>query len=650
MVVHTTQFVIPTGISAVSWCNPPTPDAFEPARISRFQGKGVSTPVAWLDVLLEGGLVLPGDAVPQSAPPTPKSKALSILLTGPPGTGKSLLATELCYRWAQNPTLRDAPNGLRCLYVTTEAPDDWVRANCNDLGWEPNPSTSPFKHVDNLQGPGTRGGVFLHSVKSRQDLLDVPDASLIQALDQLLFGKDANNPALKVRNLAYNHAPEVVVIDSLNSAPAEHRSALFEAFFGLVDSGPRILVIIMDSPSAAADHQVWEFLSDVVIRLDRFYEPGYMLRSIEIVKARYQRHAWGKHQLKIYENPAKLEASKPRAQTLPKSSEAKLKHLANRLRMHPYHSTGGIFIFPSIHFYLSKYKRDTHITSPGRMDSHLPGLNATLNGYPEGRCIAFLGSRGTHKSHLAYLEILHSISTNRKTGCLVVSLRDDEGITRLGMKKELQHVSARLKKPLQLARLETSGQLEIMYFPPGAITAEEFFHRVLLSINRLKQAHEKIIFLFNSADQLQSRFPLCAREDMFIPGLAQMLSAEDVTSFFVSAHDTAREETYYGLESIAELIIDFRHRRVPREKYQLACDAYRSLEGSFDPALSPEGAQVDAKQHTVCVKVVRFAGGQPASGGGFLERRPTGPNADRAASHDDPNHLPLIFLPAVAGW
>ena len=42
---------------------------------------------------------------------------------------------------------------------------------------------------------------------------------------------------------------------------------------------------------------------------------------------------------------------------------------------------------------------------------------------------------------------------------------------------------------------------------------------------------EKLTLLFNSLDQLSSRFPLCAKQDIFVPGLIDSLNGENVRIF-----------------------------------------------------------------------------------------------------------------------
>jgi hypothetical protein len=287
---------------------------------------------------------------------------------------------------------------------------------------------------------------------------------------------------------------------------------------------------------------------------------------------------------------------------------------------------GGIFIFPSIHYVLSVYKRKSLLGNIDYILSPIKGLNKVLGrGFPKGRCTGFIGSRGGHKSHLGYVQVLSTIidNPNRKNRKkpegkgIVVSLRDDEGTTHQAMQSILdQHWP---KKRLKLTDLLDQDRLEIMYYPPGYITPEEFFHRMLLSIHRMKRGKSEvhITLLFNSLDQLSSRFPLCSSEHIFVPGIIQMLSAEEVTSIFVAAREPSQyQPEYHGLESLAELLLSFEQKEIPKEEY---CKSLYEL-------LPDKKAQVDAIEQSmpniinaIITRVARFAGGQAAGAEGILE-------------------------------
>jgi hypothetical protein len=205
---------------------------------------------------------------------------------------------------------------------------------------------------------------------------------------------------------------------------------------------------------------------------------------------------------------------------------------------------------------------------------------------------------------------------NEEESALIVSLRDDEGTIQATLKKIL-HQHSTLDPSSTLKGLEMSGRLEVTYYPPGFITPEEFFHRLLLSINRLKARAKKahVTVLFNSLDQLSSRFPLCADQKIFIPGVIQMLSAEEVTSIFVAAHEEQAAPEYYGLLSMAELILSVERHRLKRS---VCLPWIRSwLAPDLDPA--ELATKLPPNIPTVKLEVVRFAGGQPAGAAGMLE-------------------------------
>src|SRR5882672_828436 len=114
-----------TNVSRPYWCRPSSNSyEFEGASLHNNDHEGLG----WMDQLLNGGIVLPGG-----------DRAVTVLLTGPPGTGKSTLAMELACRWTESsawPT--DATKeGLqpRILYVTTEAPANWFIANAKTYQW-----------------------------------------------------------------------------------------------------------------------------------------------------------------------------------------------------------------------------------------------------------------------------------------------------------------------------------------------------------------------------------------------------------------------------------------------------------------------------------------------------------------------------------
>ncbi len=602
-----------THISQVYWCDPAQGYRFYPAHI-KLPSQDHAQEIGWLDELLDGGFSIPtqgGD----------RKQALGVLITGPPGTGKSTLALELAYRWSFQ-TLEDCPaKSLQILYATLEASPESMINNAGSYMWlecdkrlkaiqslvEMEQGKVNIVRFDNLPA--------LDPANNQMEGRTILD-SLYEHIKAIAdaFG---NRPSPTELAEATIRPPDVLIIDSLNSVPnPTDRQKLFLQYSRFVKTSPLIVIFILDSSPDDGRAEFWEFASDTVIRLDRQYDNsgymGYMIRNIEILKARFQQHAWGRHQLKIYKGSTRGNS------TVGVQSE-NVALAAERMRAHPYRNEGGLFIFPSIHFVLSAYKHAVPFADHKLQyyEPKVANLNKLLGiGFPIGRCTALIGERGGHKSHLGYVELLHRLVFPHKCihdmqaqsnpvekqsdpveKALIVSLRDDEGMTRQTLTKILEmwaNQSPAILVPT-LAQLEKSGKLEITFFPPGYITPEEFFHRLLLSINRLKHTskakHASVTLLFNSLDQLSSRFPLCAKEPIFIPGILQMLAGEGVSSFFVAAREEGRSD-YYGLDSMAELILEFQHRYFKKG---------------------------NKKRKSVVVTVERYAGGQAAGAEGVLE-------------------------------
>ena len=596
-----------TGISKTFWCERKEANfEFVPASIPSIVQEGQ---VAWFDELFEGGIVIPCLGNKQK-------RALAILISGPPGSGKSTLALELVYRLREENRGSEAEN-WHSLYVTSESCQEWLRDKVEKYGWEigdrcfhrlnDKTGTPEVPHVDILETSNFQeyigGGIALGENLSR--ILTVIGGMFRFKLKKAAEAVKKTYQEKKIKKLICKD-PDVLVIDSLNTVGYEDRSELFRRFTKLTAAGPKMIVIILDTVAGydnRGGYEFWGYLCDTIIRLDRRYDSKYMVRTLEIEKARYQSHVWGVHQLKIY-GPNKLES-------LP---EAKA-----RRRAHPYREEGGIFIFPSIHYYLSIYKRESPIALPERDETRPKELNKLLNyGFPRGRCIGLIGERGNHKSHLGYVHVLHRIVKHEEKG-LIVSLRDDEGTAEKTLQSILKDEYRTTDPKSKLEDLKNNDRLEILYYPPGYITPEEFFHRMYLSIQRLKynNPNARITLLFNSLDQLGARFPLCAEEQIFIPGIIGTLCAEQITSLFIGVEESGQPPEQYGLLSMADVILSFRKRMFEQLDYfgHLGFSEQDVLAEDFKKIRQDLGR----RPRVVILQVERFSGGETAGKGGILE-------------------------------
>jgi len=643
-----------TRISQAFWCQPNTNGDFD-FHDASFPDPDEKEKIYWFDQILEGGIWTP-------QPDMGQAKPLLFLLTGPPGSGKTTLALEMCYRLAKKQI-----GGKYSLYLSAEGEGWKLQQRANRYGWDENRfvpiSFDPTENQEDFQNTINkldRPGVLLWGARSISEAFKKPDNTntlekkvsslftrfgpfigrLLKVSPKFLEGTwdaDAISTTISSLKMIVNEVQkkenqqketplqydfESIVIDSLNVLPDEQsRSRVFNSLITNMSEGPKVIIVILDSESSDTTHKYWEHICDILVRLDSHYETKYLIRTIEVVKARFQPHVWGKHQLKIY----------------PGSDEKKLGK-----RAHPYRKEGGIFIYPSIHWFLSRYKRkQPHISKPP-IETPLEHLNKILSkdpaettgGLPGGRCTAFMGSRGAHKSHIGYYHILNRILNHQEPDChergLIISLRDDEGLANDAMTGLLatllmakKHLGLEKKEAVKEARktlekYEREDDLEILFFPPGYITPEEFYHRVLMSLLRLKvpqktgeQVH--VTVLFNSLDQLSARFPLCAKEDVFIPGLIDTFMAESVTSMFIAVDEPGQPEHQYGLLTMADLILTLHQHSFEAKDYF----GHLSPDGkNIDPALKEEFGK---KIQTVVLHVKRFAGGQRAGEGGILE-------------------------------
>ena len=592
-----------TSISQAFWCNPRRGrDPFEPAVVPSMSASDGEA-IAWLDKLLDDGIAMPEQRAEGR-------RALTLLVTGPPGSGKSTLAMELCYRWAKD-------HDKRSLYITSESDDHWIVEKAKSYGWK------DVEHIFvGTARKGRRGPapVPLVTIWKTTDFhryfkfeAQLPELAkgILQTLTSLLPVSVDPEPLHKAWEGLQDHELQkkvkveeahLLVIDSLNTVEATKRGELFEKFVKIASTGPELLVIIAESGGSGGEVEFWEYVSDLVIRLDRRYISDYMMRTLEVVKARQQAHVWGVHQLKIYQ-------PSPTARRKPEELR----------RAHPYREEGGIFIFPSIHYYLSVYKRLQPNVHQGSVATPIENLTRILGqGFPKGRCTGFIGCRGGHKSHLGYLHLLSRIVGDERERGIVVSLRDDEGMARKTMEKILKH---ELGYKGSLEKLETDDRLEILFYPPGYITPEEFFHRMFMSIHRLKRGGASgMTLLFNSLDQLSSRFPLCARQQIFIPGIIEMLTAEEVTSIFIAVEEQGQPPEQYGLLSMADALLSFQQEKFSKRTYcgHVSESHQETQELSVAERQAAEDKLGEHRQ-SVVLRVVRFAGGQAAGAGGLLE-------------------------------
>lgn len=427
------------------------PVKLEPVTVNRRQ-------LYWLDEMLEGGLELPADVWDSDH----GNPSFVLLLGGPPGTGKTTFALELCYNLATN----DQPAGGQkwdSLYVSAETPGNRIEENALRFGWE----RAAFKVLsaeDALFEPCRCNILGCERVRAANpaDFLD----RLVSAYGYKFpsgTGDAADRLGAVDAPPAEIRPPDVVVIDSLNLLWPQQAAAappvgpgptgaakpgpqgLLDSFYRLLDAvgggarnkRPKLLVIILDWVPNEGPHKPWEFLADAAFRFDWTIGPeNYHSRSFQIGKIKTQTHALGNnHVYKIVSGPACVDEGtdttaesagpqqgpaagpdRPQSEGIHGGRGATPAHSempphAEQRRGIPYLLAGGSFVLPSIHWHLSRSIRENPVPGFNRESSYptgLPKLDAVLGGggeslgFPSMHTTALVGRRGGMKSHLAY--------------------------------------------------------------------------------------------------------------------------------------------------------------------------------------------------------------------------------------------------------
>lgn len=583
--------------------------------------------ISWFDTLFdEGGLKIGGE----------KGKPITLLLTGPPGSGKTTLALELATRIALN-------HDLWSLFISTESDSVAVQKKIDSFGIEKTQGRIiKYQSEDSLRSVtnNTKGIITLYGqehVQKAKSFNDIVSEAINSTTEWILNSKkdlDSFSVEEDQGPVKITKAPPIVVFDSLNMIDEPpHINNPIDFIVDEVSGFTKLIIVVLTDEKNSREYNKWKIACDNIIhldysliRLDNTTMRDYYRRSIEIIKARYQSHKWGIHQMKIYGESTWMQEDKSQYNT-------------QMRRAHPYREEGGVFIFPSIHSFLSTYKRiGPEKTSSEHVKTPSKGLNDVIKGFPVGRCTALMGVRGGHKSHLAYHHLLRQVvdsflSGKGKKFALIISLRDDEGMTRIHLSKILAEEirSGRYKKnsrygldaekvdPVSTASeliddLLQENLLEILYFPPGYITPDEFFHRMFMSIFRFKHHGKRtgkkteVTVMFNSLDQLAARFPLCAHQPIFIPAMIHCLIGEEITSIFIAVNEPGQPEAQYGLLPMADLTLTFRREVINEQKYH-----------EIHQVAFPLKKNKDEKREEVILEVSRFAGGRKAGIRGLLE-------------------------------
>lgn len=592
---------IKTGISLVHWCEPTSEtdennNIIYEAKKANFR-EGVF--VSWFDELFKGGIKIPEQNDGE------KKYPLTILLAGPPGSGKSTLATEFCTRLTNFEKFKSSIDGkegkgITSLYISVDSTSEQFIESNKAYGWfedannaityeeyeqykskldsyEQNKTSLTREEACELLNKTFEPQIIVYGKDNFSDkegsirksfLKDLKSlckiASLINSQAKVI-AETATDIQERAENERLNDAisnirPSILVIDNLNIFDSKSQSQSFEELYTQASCFETdIIIFVLNTAPSDTENHFWEYACDIVIKLGSEDRNNYFSRTFEIVKSRYQSQILGKHPFKIIE---KTDTNSP----IEKNN--------------PYYKDGGIFIFPSLHYYISQFKKlgNTSTIEKTPLDNKIESINQ-FNKFlenkfiPPGKTTAFVGKRGSHKEHLALLYFLDKL-VNQKESLLILSLDKDVDLTKetiktvLRDKNLLQNTDYVNNEGEFIKKKIIEDSLRILYFPPGYITPEDFCHKVYVNVKKMVSDNndKKLNVLFNSLDQLPALFPLCAEEKIFVPSIVEFLNAEkDVTSIFIAAEEE-KEQTQYGLLPMSDLILSFNHEKEEGEE------------------------------------------------------------------------------------
>lgn len=565
---------------------------------------GDGEPVYWLDRLLNGGIRVP-----------PKDQGpLVVLLAGSPGAGKSLLLQQILFARAKRNIDENVPQVAEAasLYICTETSPAKVIANLHQLGYE-SKSQDPWCLIGELLLQGVVG--FNPPGKFPLMILADGGAGIVGGSgDQLADVVDRVWKRLSTVPDAPAMYPiveiPVLAIDSLNVFPAQTRMDTLAKLRDKLSEWrwrPRILFLVLDTPTADASE--WQFIADMVIRIDKESSVDqYLIRSLEIEKARFQKHAFGKHLAKIIQDP--------------------IDHGIRKLNTdedgpRPNIREGGVFVMPGLHFVLSKLRKvegahsliapgsTTNATSnkstsqneaiggvgtvgtptvpsvgwpcagPFKMSElNLPDTNRWTGWAPHGagifkgngtrrssywwpvrglfelvgggmpldRCVALVGPRGPGRGRIAYKFLIDAAQAGQPT--VVVSFRDE----RDAVPGVIETICPRKDRDSKWA------EPHVVFMRPGFVRAEEVFHKILTAVGEYGPTR----LILNAVDNWEATHGLLAESKVFIPTLIDFLEVQKIASMIVCV--TGEGSSGLAQEALfaqAAAVLEVDYKRIP---------------------------------------------------------------------------------------
>ena len=215
--------LLKTNVSEAFWpiFAPEGKVVFERAKIA--MGENKPEYVSWFDKLFEGGLVIPQVS----------EKPLTLLITGSPGSGKTTLALELCYRLA-NRTGGEFP-----LYISTDSDATQLISNAESFwGTEVRAFIYEYSKDNPVRFRDGMGATLIWGTENIADLSGLSRLlnTAVRAGERFFFRgipelADMVGPKRRPEIDRLRSIPAgIVVVDSLNRIPEEESGGTFQMF------------------------------------------------------------------------------------------------------------------------------------------------------------------------------------------------------------------------------------------------------------------------------------------------------------------------------------------------------------------------------------------------------------------------------------